>query len=85
MNIKKMANTTPYFLYCILPTPLIFTQESRAQRSKGNKADSEFLTYGQRFCFTIPRPQGVFVLERSERLDCMRPPDGLHPGFRLFD
>ena len=73
MNIKKMANTTPYFLYCILPHPLIFSQESRAQRSKGNKADSEFLIYGQRLCFRIPRPYGVFVLERGDRLDCTRP------------
>lgn len=47
-----------------------------AQRTPRHEADSQFLTCGQHFRFGISRPNGVFVLDGSERLDGVRATDG---------
>src|SRR5215813_1927187 len=47
------------------------SEEALAERAVGNEADSEFLECRQYFRFRTSRPQRVFALDRSDRLDCM--------------
>ena len=52
-----------------------------AQRTERHKTNSEFFTSWQHFLFRFSPPQRIFALQRSHRLDCMRPTKCLHPGF----
>src|SRR5262245_53881397 len=45
------------------------SEEALAQRAVGNEADSEFLECRQYFRFRTSRPQRVFALDCSDRLD----------------
>src|ERR1019366_402770 len=46
-----------------------------------DKADSEFLKGRYDFLLRSPRPQRVFALQSSDRLDCVCATDGLHSCF----
>ena len=46
------------------------------------RSRSRGLRSRQDLCFRIARPQGVFALEGRDRLNGVRPPDGLRAGFR---
>src|ERR1035437_6760615 len=56
-------------------------QEALAQGAVWDKADSEFLKGRYDFLLRSPRPQRVFALESSDRLDCVCATDGLHSCF----
>src|ERR1039457_4274081 len=56
-------------------------QEALAQGAVRDKADSEFLKGRYHFLLWSPRPQRVFALESSDRLDCVCATDGLHSCF----
>src|SRR2546425_8053632 len=58
------------------------------QRAIGNEADSEFLEGRYHFLLGGSRPQRVFTLESSDRLDGVCATDGLHACFgkaEVFD
>src|ERR1700730_3655659 len=57
-------------------------EEALAQRAIGNEANSEFLEGRNHFLLRGSRPQRVFALEGSERLDCVCATDRLHACFR---
>src|ERR1039457_2697776 len=56
-------------------------EEALAQGAVRDKADSEFLKGRDDFLLQSPRPQRIFALESSDRLDCVCATDGLHSGF----
>ena len=52
-------------------------EEALAQRAEGNEADAEFLERRQELLLGLSPEQGVFALNRGDRLDGVRPPDRL--------
>src|SRR5271157_813148 len=56
-------------------------EETLAQWAVRDQADSEFLQGRYHFLLRSPRPQRIFALESSERLDCVCATDGLHSCF----
>src|SRR5690606_25801603 len=56
-------------------------KKSLTQRTKGNKANSEFFQGRQDFFFRFPIPKGIFTLQSSHRLDCVVPANRLNPCF----
>src|ERR1019366_3489032 len=50
-------------------------EEALTQRAVGNESDSEFLKGRYDFLLRGPRPQRIFALESSDRLDCVRATD----------
>jgi hypothetical protein len=57
-------------------------EEAPAEGTVRNETDSEFLEGRQHFRFRPSRPQRVFALKRSDRLDGVGTTDRLHAGFR---
>src|SRR5262249_34066508 len=57
-------------------------EESLPQRAIWNESDSEFLECRQHFRFWPSRPQRVFALDCSDRLDCMCASNRLRSCFR---
>jgi hypothetical protein len=63
-------------------------EEALTERAPGNEADPELLARRQDFRFGISRPERVFALDGSHRLDGVRPSDRLCAGFgesEVFD
>src|SRR2546426_7060571 len=56
-------------------------EKTLAQRAVRHEADSEFLQGRYHFLLRGSRPQRVFALERSDRLDLVRATDRLHSRF----
>ena len=57
-------------------------KESFAERTEGHKPNAEFLERRNHFRFRFSQPQRVFVLQRSDRLNCVRATNCFYPGFR---
>src|ERR1035438_9363692 len=56
-------------------------EEALAQGTVRNQPDSEFLKGRYHFLFRSPRPQRIFALQRSDRLNSVCAADGLHSCF----
>ena len=54
-------------------------EEALSKRAPGNEPNPEFLARRQHFRFRISRPERVFALDGSDRLDRVRAPDGIAP------
>jgi hypothetical protein len=57
-------------------------EETFAKRTEWNKIRCQFLQCRQHFNFWISPPERVLTLQRSDRLDGVRPADRLRPGLR---
>src|SRR5439155_27305023 len=57
------------------------SEESLSKRTVRNEADPQFLERWQYFGFMAFPPERVFALDRSNRLNCVRPADGLRCCF----
>src|SRR6185369_9175046 len=63
-------------------------KKSLAQRAVGDKADPQLFQCLQQSLFRTPEPEGIFILDCSDRLDGMSVADRLDSGFRqaeMFD
>ena len=60
-------------------------EEAASQRGVSDEADAELAQQWQRLRLGIAGPQGVFGLQRGDRVDRVRAADGRRPGLREAD